>query len=66
MVSSSNQRHQDHLRQKVPAGVQELTHCPDTSLLPPSDSRGHNSPSSTTLQVGVAEGTEADRGRNNR
>ncbi|XP_012968171.1 ankyrin repeat and KH domain-containing protein 1 isoform X7 [Mesocricetus auratus] len=65
-VTSSNQRHQDHLRSKVPAGVQELTHCPDTSLLPPSDSRGHNSPNSPTLQTGVAEGTEADRGRDNR
>ncbi|KAM5214003.1 ankyrin repeat and KH domain-containing protein 1 isoform 8-T8 [Hipposideros larvatus] len=42
MVASPNQRHQDHLRPKVPAGVQELTHCPDTPLLPPSDSRGHN------------------------
>lgn len=41
-------------------------HCPDTSLLPPSDSRGHNSSNSTTLQAGVAEGTEADRGRDNR
>ncbi|XP_028742573.1 ankyrin repeat and KH domain-containing protein 1 isoform X8 [Peromyscus leucopus] len=66
MVASPNQRHQDHLRPKVPAGVQELTHCPDASLLPPSDSRGHNSPSSPTLQAGVAEGTEADRGRDNR
>ncbi|XP_052011196.1 ankyrin repeat and KH domain-containing protein 1 isoform X8 [Apodemus sylvaticus] len=66
MVASSNQRHQDHLRQKVPAGVQELTHCPDTSLLPPSDSRGHNSSNSTTLQAGVVEGAEADRGRDNR
>ncbi|EDL76299.1 rCG49481, isoform CRA_a [Rattus norvegicus] len=66
IVASSNQRHQDHLRQKVPAGVQKLTHCPDTSLLPPSDPRGHNSPNSTTLQAGVAEGTEADRGRDNR
>ncbi|XP_051058333.1 ankyrin repeat and KH domain-containing protein 1 isoform X7 [Phodopus roborovskii] len=65
IVASSNQRHQDHLRPKVPAGVQELTHCPDTSLLPPSDSRGHDS-NSPTLQAGVAEGTEADRGRDNR
>ncbi|XP_013204972.1 ankyrin repeat and KH domain-containing protein 1 isoform X6 [Microtus ochrogaster] len=65
MVTSSNQRHQDHLRPKVPAGVQEFSHCPDTSLLPPSDSRGHNSPS-PTLQAGAAEGTEADRGRDNR
>ncbi|XP_027256586.1 ankyrin repeat and KH domain-containing protein 1 isoform X3 [Cricetulus griseus] len=66
ILASSNQRHQDHLRPKVPAAVQELTHCPDTSLLPPSDSRGHNSPNSPTLQAGVAEGTEADRGRDNR
>nr|XP_042120425.1 ankyrin repeat and KH domain-containing protein 1 isoform X8 [Peromyscus maniculatus bairdii] len=66
MVASPNQRHQDHLRPKVPAGVQELSHCPDASLLPPSDSRGHNSSSSPTLQAGVAEGTEADRGRDNR
>nr|XP_048298347.1 ankyrin repeat and KH domain-containing protein 1 isoform X9 [Myodes glareolus] len=65
MVASSNQRHQDHLRPKVPAGVQEFSHCPDTSLLPPSDSRGHNSPS-PTLQSGATEGTEADRGRDNR
>ncbi|XP_057644235.1 ankyrin repeat and KH domain-containing protein 1 isoform X7 [Chionomys nivalis] len=65
MVISSNQRHQDHLRPKVPAGVQEFSHCPDTSLLPPSDSRGHISPS-PTLQAGAAEGTEADRGRDNR
>ncbi|XP_038185419.1 ankyrin repeat and KH domain-containing protein 1 isoform X8 [Arvicola amphibius] len=65
MVASSNQRHQDHLRPKVPAGVQEFSHCPDTSLLPPSDSRGHNSPS-PTHQAGAAEGTEADRGRDNR
>ncbi|XP_051019247.1 ankyrin repeat and KH domain-containing protein 1 isoform X7 [Acomys russatus] len=66
MVASSNQRHQDHLRPKIPAGVQELTHCQDAPLLPPADSRGHNSPNSTTLQTGVAEGTEADRGRDNR
>ncbi|XP_004841938.1 ankyrin repeat and KH domain-containing protein 1 isoform X8 [Heterocephalus glaber] len=65
MVTSPNQRHQDHLRQKVPAGVQELTHCPDTPLLPPSDSRGHNS-NCPTLQAGVAEGAEGDRGRDTR
>nr|XP_044988818.1 ankyrin repeat and KH domain-containing protein 1 isoform X2 [Jaculus jaculus] len=65
MVASSNQRHPDHLRPKVPAGVQELTHCQDTPLLPPSDSRGHNS-SSPTLQAGVAEGTEGDRRRDKR
>ncbi|XP_046315993.1 eukaryotic translation initiation factor 4E-binding protein 3 isoform X1 [Marmota monax] len=58
--------HQDHLRPKVPAGVQELTHCPDTPLLPPSDSRGHNSSNSPTLQTGVAEGAEGDRGRDTR
>ncbi|XP_047410682.1 eukaryotic translation initiation factor 4E-binding protein 3 isoform X1 [Sciurus carolinensis] len=58
-------RHQDHLRPKVPAGVQELTHCSDTPRLPPSDSRGHNS-SSPTLQTGVAEGAEGDRGRDTR
>ncbi|KAM9254439.1 ankyrin repeat and KH domain-containing protein 1 isoform 7-T7 [Dugong dugon] len=65
VVASPNQRHQDHLRPKVPAGVQELTHCPDTPLLPPSDSRGHNS-NSTTLQAGGAEGAEGDRGRDTR
>lgn len=63
MVVPPNQRHQDHLRPKVPAGVQELTHCPDTPLLPPSDSRGHNSSNSPTLQAGGAEGAEGDRGR---
>ncbi|XP_048187322.1 ankyrin repeat and KH domain-containing protein 1 isoform X10 [Perognathus longimembris pacificus] len=63
MVASPNQRHQDHLRPKVPAGVQELTHCPDTPLLSPSDSRGHNSSNSPTPQAGVAEGAEGDRGR---
>ncbi|XP_018882507.1 ankyrin repeat and KH domain-containing protein 1 isoform X28 [Gorilla gorilla gorilla] len=62
MVASPNQRHQDHLRPKVPAGVQELTHCPDTPLLPPSDSRGHNSSNSPSLQAGGAEGA-GDRGR---
>ncbi|XP_054573913.1 ankyrin repeat and KH domain-containing protein 1 isoform X5 [Eptesicus fuscus] len=66
VVPSPNQRHQDHLRQKVPAGVQELTHCPDTPLLPPSDSRGHNSSNSPILQAGGAEGTEGDRGRDTR
>ncbi|VFV21556.1 ankyrin repeat and kh domain-containing [Lynx pardinus] len=66
MVASPNQRHQDHLRPKVPAGVQELTHCPDTPLLPPSDSRGHNSSNSPTLQAGGAEGAEGDRGRDTR
>ncbi|XP_075852243.1 ankyrin repeat and KH domain-containing protein 1 isoform X11 [Microcebus murinus] len=66
MVASPNQRHQDHLRPKVPAGVQELTHCPDTPLLPPSDSRGHNSPNSPTLQAGGTEGAEGDRGRDTR
>ncbi|XP_050650929.1 ankyrin repeat and KH domain-containing protein 1 isoform X13 [Macaca thibetana thibetana] len=65
MVASPNQRHQDHLRPKVPAGVQELTHCPDTPLLPPSDSRGHNSSNSPTLQAGGAEGA-GDRGRDTR
>ncbi|KAM7140376.1 ankyrin repeat and KH domain-containing protein 1 isoform 13-T13 [Molossus nigricans] len=65
LVPSPNQRHQDHLRPKVPAGVQELTHYPDTPLLPPSDSRGHNS-NSPTLQAGGAEGAEADRGRDTR
>ncbi|XP_036917823.1 ankyrin repeat and KH domain-containing protein 1 isoform X9 [Sturnira hondurensis] len=64
MVASPNQRHQDHLRTKVPAGVQELTHCPDTPLLPPSDSRSHNS-NSPTLQAGGGEG-EGDRGRDTR
>ncbi|XP_068392115.1 ankyrin repeat and KH domain-containing protein 1 isoform X10 [Eschrichtius robustus] len=63
MVASPNQRHQDHLRPKVPAGVQELTHCPDAPLLPPSDSRGHNSSNSPTLQAQGAEGAEGDRGR---
>eukprot|EP00070_Physeter_catodon_P042208 XP_028349102.1 ankyrin repeat and KH domain-containing protein 1 isoform X9 [Physeter catodon] len=62
MVASPNQRHQDHLRPKVPAGVQELTHCPDAPLLPPSDSGGHNS-NSPTLQARGAEGAEGDRGR---
>ncbi|XP_045406932.1 ankyrin repeat and KH domain-containing protein 1 isoform X14 [Lemur catta] len=66
MVASPNQRHQDQLRPKVPAGVQELTHCPDTTLLPSSDSRGHNSPNSPTLQAGGAEGAEGDRGRDTR
>ncbi|XP_015425097.1 PREDICTED: ankyrin repeat and KH domain-containing protein 1 isoform X8 [Myotis davidii] len=66
IVPSPNQRHQDHLRQKVPPGVQELTHCPDTPLLPPSDSRGHNSSNSPILQAGGAEGTEGDRGRDTR
>ncbi|XP_032106325.1 ankyrin repeat and KH domain-containing protein 1 isoform X15 [Sapajus apella] len=66
MVASPNQRHQDHLRPKVPAGVQELTHCPDTPLLPPSDSRGHNSSNSPTLQAGGAKGAEGDRGRDTR
>uniref|UniRef100_A0A673U4H7 K Homology domain-containing protein n=1 Tax=Suricata suricatta TaxID=37032 RepID=A0A673U4H7_SURSU len=66
MVASPNQRHQDHLRPKVPAGVQELPHCPDTPLLPPSDSRGHNSSSSAPLQAGGAEGAEGDRGRDTR
>ncbi|XP_061045674.1 ankyrin repeat and KH domain-containing protein 1 isoform X9 [Eubalaena glacialis] len=56
MVASPNQRHQDHLRPKVPAGVQELTHCPDAPLLPPSDSGGHNSSNSPTLQAQGAEG----------
>nr|XP_045250249.1 ankyrin repeat and KH domain-containing protein 1 isoform X14 [Macaca fascicularis] len=65
MVASPNQRHQDHLRPKLPAGVQELTHCPDTPLLPPSDSRGHNSSNSPTLQAGGAEGA-GDRGRDTR
>ncbi|XP_013368348.1 PREDICTED: ankyrin repeat and KH domain-containing protein 1 isoform X7 [Chinchilla lanigera] len=65
MVASPNQRHQNHLRQKVPAGVQELTHCPDTPLLPPSDSGGHNS-NCPTLQAGVAEGAEGGRGRDTR
>ncbi|XP_054345208.1 ankyrin repeat and KH domain-containing protein 1 isoform X24 [Pongo pygmaeus] len=65
MVASPNQRHQDHLRPKVPAGVQELTHCPDTPLLPPSDSRGHNSSNSPSLQAGGAEGA-GDRGRDTR
>uniref|UniRef100_A0A2K6KHH1 Ankyrin repeat and KH domain containing 1 n=1 Tax=Rhinopithecus bieti TaxID=61621 RepID=A0A2K6KHH1_RHIBE len=65
MVASPNQRHQDHLRPKVPAGVQELTHCPDTPLLPPSDSRSHNSSNSPTLQAGGAEGA-GDRGRDTR
>ncbi|XP_023371659.1 ankyrin repeat and KH domain-containing protein 1 isoform X10 [Otolemur garnettii] len=65
MVASPNQRHQDHLRPKVPAGVQELTHCLDTPLLPPSDSRGHNSSNSPTLQTGGAEGA-GDRGRDTR
>ncbi|KAM4875036.1 ankyrin repeat and KH domain-containing protein 1 isoform 7-T7 [Thomomys bottae] len=63
MLASPNQRHQDHLRPKVPAGVQELTHCPDTPLLSPSDSRGHNSSNSPTPQAGVTEGAEGDRGR---
>ncbi|XP_031305018.2 ankyrin repeat and KH domain-containing protein 1 isoform X10 [Camelus dromedarius] len=66
MVASPNQRHQDHLRPKVPAGVQELTHCPDTPLLPPSDSRGHNSSNSPTFQAGGAEGAKGDRGRDTR
>ncbi|XP_062044994.1 ankyrin repeat and KH domain-containing protein 1 isoform X3 [Lepus europaeus] len=66
MVASPNQRHQDHLRPKVPAGVQELTHCPDTPLLPPSDSRGLNSSNSPTLQARGAEGAEGDRGRDTR
>ncbi|XP_064133175.1 ankyrin repeat and KH domain-containing protein 1 isoform X4 [Loxodonta africana] len=65
VVASPSQRHQDHLRPKVPAGVQELTHCPNTPLLPPSDSRGYNS-NSTTLQAGGAEGAEGDRGRDTR
>ncbi|KAM6223256.1 ankyrin repeat and KH domain-containing protein 1 isoform 8-T8 [Rhynchocyon petersi] len=65
IVASPNQRHQDHLQSKVPAGVQELPHCPDTSLLPPTDSRDHNS-NSTSLQAGVAEGAEGDRGRDTR
>ncbi|XP_059949430.1 ankyrin repeat and KH domain-containing protein 1 isoform X2 [Mesoplodon densirostris] len=63
MVASPNQRHQDHLRPKVPAGVQELTRCPDAPLLPPSDSGGHNSSNSPTLQARGAEGAEGDRGR---
>ncbi|XP_044082192.1 ankyrin repeat and KH domain-containing protein 1 isoform X8 [Neovison vison] len=66
MVASPNQRHEDHLRPKVPAGVQELTHCSDTPLLPPPDSRGHNTSNSPTLQAGVAEGAEGDRGRDTR
>ncbi|XP_057589297.1 ankyrin repeat and KH domain-containing protein 1 isoform X12 [Hippopotamus amphibius kiboko] len=66
MVASPNQRHQDHLRPKVPAGVQELTHCPDAPLLPPSDSRGYNSSNSPTLQTRGAEGAEGDRGRDTR
>ncbi|XP_057163093.1 ankyrin repeat and KH domain-containing protein 1 isoform X12 [Ursus arctos] len=66
MVASPNQRHQDHLRPEVPAGVQELTHCSDAPLLPPSDSRGHNSSNSPTLQAGGAEGAEGDRGRDTR
>ncbi|XP_032703362.1 ankyrin repeat and KH domain-containing protein 1 isoform X2 [Lontra canadensis] len=67
MVASPNQRHEDHLRPKVPAGVQELTHCSDAPLLPPPDSRGHNtSNNSPTLQAGVAEGAEGDRGRDTR
>ncbi|XP_063088282.1 ankyrin repeat and KH domain-containing protein 1 isoform X4 [Cavia porcellus] len=65
MVASPNQRHQDHLRQKVPAGMQELTHCSDTPLLPSSDSRCNNS-NCSTLQAGVAEGTEGDRARDTR
>ncbi|XP_024607925.1 ankyrin repeat and KH domain-containing protein 1 isoform X10 [Neophocaena asiaeorientalis asiaeorientalis] len=64
MVASPNQRHQDHLRPKVPAGVQELTHCPDAPPLPPSDSGGHNSSNSPTLQARGAEEAEGDRGRN--
>ncbi|XP_029074673.1 ankyrin repeat and KH domain-containing protein 1 isoform X9 [Monodon monoceros] len=64
MVASLNQRHQDHLRPKVPAGVQELTHCPDAPPLPPSDSGGHNSSNSPTLQARGAEEAEGDRGRN--
>ncbi|XP_037657067.1 ankyrin repeat and KH domain-containing protein 1 isoform X11 [Choloepus didactylus] len=64
MVASPNQRHQDHLRPKVPAGVQELTHCPDAPMLPASDSRSHNC-NSPTLQVGGAEGA-GDRGRDTR
>ncbi|XP_047585767.1 ankyrin repeat and KH domain-containing protein 1 isoform X1 [Lutra lutra] len=66
MVASPNQRHEDHLRPKVPAGVQELTHCSDAPLLPPPDSRGHNTSNSPTLQAGVAEGAEGDRGRDTR
>ncbi|CAK7322078.1 Ankyrin repeat and KH domain-containing protein 1 [Vulpes lagopus] len=66
MVASPNQRHQDHLRPKVPAGVQKFTHCPDTTVLPPSDSRGHNSSNNPTLQAGGAEGAEGDRGRDTR
>ncbi|XP_061007459.1 ankyrin repeat and KH domain-containing protein 1 isoform X9 [Dama dama] len=66
MVASPNQRHQDHLRPKVPAGVQELTHCPDASLLPPSDSRGHSSSNSPTPQARGADGAEGDRGRDTR
>ncbi|XP_047634772.1 ankyrin repeat and KH domain-containing protein 1 isoform X10 [Phacochoerus africanus] len=66
MVASPNQRHQDHLRPKVPVGMQELTHCPDTPLLPPSDSRGHNSSTSPILQARGAEGAEGDRGRDTR
>ncbi|XP_035569748.1 eukaryotic translation initiation factor 4E-binding protein 3 isoform X1 [Canis lupus baileyi] len=65
MVASPNQRHQDHLRPKVPAGVQKFTHCPDAAVLPPSDSRGHNSSNSPTLQAGGAEGA-GDRGRDTR
>ncbi|XP_032481620.1 ankyrin repeat and KH domain-containing protein 1 isoform X10 [Phocoena sinus] len=64
MVASPNQRHQDHLQPKVPAGVQELTHCPDAPPLPPSDSGGHNSSNSPTLQARGAEEAEGDRGRN--
>ncbi|XP_012907869.2 ankyrin repeat and KH domain-containing protein 1 isoform X9 [Mustela putorius furo] len=66
MVASPNQRHEDHLRPKVPAGVQELTHCSDAPLLSPPDSRGHNTSNSPTLQAGVAEGAEGDRGRDTR
>ncbi|XP_055286955.1 ankyrin repeat and KH domain-containing protein 1 isoform X7 [Moschus berezovskii] len=66
MVASPNQRHQDHLRPKVPAGVQQLAHCPDASLLPPSDSRGHSSSNSPTHQARGADGAEGDRGRDTR
>ncbi|XP_027402068.1 ankyrin repeat and KH domain-containing protein 1 isoform X9 [Bos indicus x Bos taurus] len=66
MVASPNQRHQDHLRPKVPAGVQELAHCPEASLLPPPDSRGHSASNSPTPQARGADGAEGDRGRDTR
>lgn len=66
MVASPNQRHQDHLRPKVPAGVQELAHCPEASLLPPPDSRGHSASNSPTPQARGVDGAEGDRGRDTR